>query len=243
MCAAGLFAFAHPVVVVIMETGRFGVEDSERVAGLLTIFAVAVPAWILQQIVVRAFYARGQMWFPMALGTGIALAFIPLYQMLGTDAEGLAIAGAIGMATSALVTLALARVRHGGPSLGPLGSSALRSLLIAAVAAGIGGWAGGRFSSPLANLAFGGTVFAALCVVGVRWIGDAPLRDALTRAGFAETCVTAGDERGLANFLAFRRAAGGGSLAAWLLRRVRLADWTLGAGIVVTARKPGGGRT
>jgi len=64
------------------------------------------------------------------------------------------------------------------------------------------------------------------------------LRRALVRAGFVDVGVTAGDERGLANFLAFRRAAGGGSVAAWLLRRLRLGDWTLGAGMIVTARKP-----
>lgn len=65
----------------------------------------------------------------------------------------------------------------------------------------------------------------------------ATLRDALRRAGFTDVRVTAGDERGLANFLAFRRAAGGASLAAWFLRRLRLGDWTLGAGMVVTARR------
>jgi putative peptidoglycan lipid II flippase len=182
LCAAGLYAFAHPVVVVIMQTGRFSATDSDRVAGLVAIFAVAVPAWIVQQIAVRAFYARGQMWFPMLLGTGIALAFIPLYRVLGTDAEGLAIAGAIGMTTSALVTLALARARHGGPPLAPLVSSAARSLLIAGVAAVVGAWAGAWFTSPLMTLAFGGAVFALVGALGVWMIGDAPLREALSRA-------------------------------------------------------------
>lgn len=182
LCAAGLFAFAHPVVVVIMETGRFGAADSDRVAGLVAIFAVAVPAWIVQQIAVRAFYARGQMWFPMFLGTGIALAFIPLYVVLGTDAEGLAIAGAIGMTTSALATLGLARVRHGGPPLEPIASSAARSLLIAGVAAAVGAWAGEWFESALATLVSGGAVFALVCALGVWSIGDGPLREALLRA-------------------------------------------------------------
>jgi SAM-dependent methyltransferase len=66
------------------------------------------------------------------------------------------------------------------------------------------------------------------------------LRAALRRSGFRDIRVTAGDERGLANFREFRRAAGGGSLPAWLLRRVRVGDWTLGAGMVVTARKAEG---
>lgn len=69
----------------------------------------------------------------------------------------------------------------------------------------------------------------------------ATLTDALRRAGFEEIEVTAGDERGLANFLAFRRAAGGGSLPGWFLKRIRLGGLTIGAGMVVTARRPGGG--
>ncbi len=182
LCAAGLIAFAHPVVVLIMETGRFSAADSVRVAGLLGIFAVAVPAWIVQQIAVRAFYARAQMWFPMLLGTGIAVAFIPLYLFLGTDAEGLATAGAIGMITSAFVTLALARVRHGGPELAPLVSSAARSVLIAAVAASVGAWSGTFVSGAFVTLVLGGSVFAVAAALGVWFVGDPPLREALLRA-------------------------------------------------------------
>ena len=60
----------------------------------------------------------------------------------------------------------------------------------------------------------------------------------LAGAGFRDVRVTAGDERGLANFLAFRRAGGRGSVAAWLAKRIRLGGFTLGAGMVVEARRP-----
>jgi SAM-dependent methyltransferase len=59
----------------------------------------------------------------------------------------------------------------------------------------------------------------------------------LTGAGFRDVRVTAGDERGLSNFLEFRRAGGPGSVSGWLARRVRLGGFTLGAGMVVEARK------
>ena len=59
----------------------------------------------------------------------------------------------------------------------------------------------------------------------------------LEGAGFRDVRVTAGDERGLANFRAFRRAGGPGSVGGWLARRVRLGGLTLGAGMVVEARK------
>ena len=56
-------------------------------------------------------------------------------------------------------------------------------------------------------------------------------------AGFRDIRVFAGDERGLANFNEFRRAGGPGGVAGWLVRRVRLGTFTLGAGMVVEARK------
>jgi SAM-dependent methyltransferase len=59
----------------------------------------------------------------------------------------------------------------------------------------------------------------------------------LQEAGFADVRATAGDERGLANFREFRRAGGPGSVAGWLVRRVRLGGFTLGAGMVVEGRK------
>lgn len=55
--------------------------------------------------------------------------------------------------------------------------------------------------------------------------------------GFRDVRVTAGDERGLANFREFRRAGGPGSALGWLVRRVRLGGFTLGAGMVVEGRK------
>ena len=61
----------------------------------------------------------------------------------------------------------------------------------------------------------------------------------LTDAGFRDVRVTAGDERGLASFRAFRRAGGPGSVPGWLVRRIRLGGWTLGAGMVVEGRKRG----
>jgi putative peptidoglycan lipid II flippase len=181
LAAVGLYVFAHPVVATIIETGRFVAADSDRVAALLRIFAIAVPAWIIQQIAVRAFYARGQMWFPMLLGTVVALAFIPVYLALGSSAEGLAVAGVIGMTTSAALTLGWARRRHGGPALLPLASSGLRALGIAAVAGAVAGWTGTLVEGAVATLALGGAVFAVLCLGGAVYFGDEPTRAALKR--------------------------------------------------------------
>jgi len=68
------------------------------------------------------------------------------------------------------------------------------------------------------------------------------LGNLLRELGFVDVDVHAGDERGLANFRAFQRAGGPGSVPAWFVKRLRLGWWTLGAGMVVTARKPGSAR-
>jgi len=59
----------------------------------------------------------------------------------------------------------------------------------------------------------------------------------LEMSGFRDVRVTAGDERGLANFREFRREGGPGSIAGWFARRVGFCGWTFGAGMVVRGRK------
>jgi hypothetical protein len=63
------------------------------------------------------------------------------------------------------------------------------------------------------------------------------LTRALRQAGFSSIEVTAGDERGLANFRQFTRSGGPGGVTGYLVKRVRLGAFTLGAGMVVTARR------
>jgi putative peptidoglycan lipid II flippase len=180
---AGCLALAQPIVAFVVETGRFTTDDTVRVAGLLCVFAFALPAWITQQIAVRAFYARAEMWRPMLLGTAVALAAIPLYLALGDrfGATGLAAAGAVAMTVNAAATLAYARLRHGGPPLGGLLSTGLRAAGIAAAAGAAAWYAQSGGSTPFAQLLLGGGGFAAVGLAGVFLLGDAPMREVLAR--------------------------------------------------------------
>ncbi|RIL01333.1 MAG: murein biosynthesis integral membrane protein MurJ, partial [Proteobacteria bacterium] len=130
LAAAFAFACAEPLVRFVYRHGAFTADDALRVGALLSVFALAVPAWILQQIALRSFYARGDTWRPMALGTAIALLAIPLYLTLARalGAPGLAAAGAIGMSVNALATLVLARRAAGRRAAGaPAPASRARS--------------------------------------------------------------------------------------------------------------------
>jgi putative peptidoglycan lipid II flippase len=182
---AGMAVFAEPLVELVYQRGRFTQEDAWQVAPLFAILCGAVPAFITQQIAVRVFYARGDTWRPMLLGTGVVLAAIPLYYVLGArfGVRGIALAGLIGMSVNALLTLAMARALFGYPELTRLGSSLLRSVSIA-LAAGLAGFYAqvlppGGHAAALGNLALGGLAYAVVALVGVRFIGDDALKAAL----------------------------------------------------------------
>jgi putative peptidoglycan lipid II flippase len=183
---AALVVFAEPAVRVVYERGRFGGGDTTAVAGLLAVLALACPSWVVQQIVSRAFYARGDTWRPMLLATGMAVAMIPLYLGLGEryGALGIAWAGVVGITANALATLLLARRLHGAPPLRPLLSTFLRSVGIAAVAAFVAQGlvpGGAGLVGAFVDLVLGGVVFSGLIALGARWVGDAAMRDGLQR--------------------------------------------------------------
>ncbi len=180
-CAAGFFLFAEQVVVLIYQRGAFNASDTTAVSAILALLSLAVPAWIAQQIITRAFYARSDTWRPMALGTVFALAAIPLYIALGRShgAVGLAMAPGIAMTANALATILMARWYHGAPDLGELFQTACRAALIAAIAAfgTIAALGSGSTGWPmlLGRIA----LFASLLLAATAMLGDTAVRQAL----------------------------------------------------------------
>lgn len=179
---AATWALAEPIVTVVYQRGAFDAGAAERVVATLRIFAFAVPAWIAQQIAVRPFYARGDTWRPMLLGTVVAFAAIPLYLRLSASGPtGLATAGAVAISLNALATLALARTLHGAPRLAGLGISVLRVGLAAGVAAAAADFVrrgGPGLGGALVDLAVGGIVFLGVATAGVVVLADAAAREA-----------------------------------------------------------------
>jgi putative peptidoglycan lipid II flippase len=184
---AGCFAFSGQLVEVLFHHGRFSATAAERSGQLLGIMAFAVPAWVGQQVVVRAFYAREDTWRPMILGSLVALVSIPLYLVLRAErgVEGLALAGVIALTANALATCVWVQWRFGGLDVGALLSSLFRSALIALPAV----WLAGAVHTGLAtgwlaaaiDLTVGGAVFVAIVCGGVFLLGDAPMRDAIRK--------------------------------------------------------------
>jgi len=187
------FVFAEPTIVVLFERGRFTPQNTEAVRPLLQILSLAIPAWIVQQVASRAFYARGQMWLPMLLSTSIAIAAIPLYLVLRSSygAVGLAWAGVIGMSVNALITLVVARFTHEAPGALPLLNTLVRATLVGAICCllGIGAYtlvfsftgSISRFVDALMCLVIGGLGFSLGAIVGLYVIGDAPSKKVLRK--------------------------------------------------------------
>jgi putative peptidoglycan lipid II flippase len=187
LSGAAVLVLARPLVELVYRRGAFSSADADAVAGLLQILCLATPAWVTQQVAVRAFYARGDTWRPMLLGTVFALASIPLYLGLSRrmGAEGLAVAAAISISANALATLLLARRLHGAPALGALAGSLARAAAVAGAAGGAAHFAlRGSDGSVAAfvDLCLGGGAFMAVALLGIALIGDAPQRELLRRA-------------------------------------------------------------
>jgi putative peptidoglycan lipid II flippase len=189
--AAATAALAEPLVRVVYVRGAFSLADAALVTDALRLYCLGIPGWIVQTLAVRPFYARADMWSPMWIGTGVALAAIPLYLWLGRvlGIEGLALAGGAAISANALATLGWARLRHGAPALLPLAATLARAAAGAAPAAvaafgaarAVAASAPGGTPGALLECAVGGLAFAALGVPLAFWFGDVPTRDALRR--------------------------------------------------------------
>jgi len=155
----------------------------------LVVLACAVPGWVVQQVAVRGFYARGEMWRAMSLSTGIALAVFPLYWWGGREhgVRGLAFASTTAITLNALVTVLWLRVRSGSPDPLALATTLVRSVLVLALSGLCAAFAVGLTSvqtdRAFAQLVVGAAVYGIVALIGIRFLGDDPMRaglDALT---------------------------------------------------------------
>jgi putative peptidoglycan lipid II flippase len=98
--SAALIVVAGPLVRVLYQYGAFSSQDSELVSRLLMIYAFSIPAWGLQAILSRHFYAKRKMWTPVIIGTAFTLVAIPAW-LYGYDTQGVE---GFALASSLVVT-------------------------------------------------------------------------------------------------------------------------------------------
>jgi putative peptidoglycan lipid II flippase len=135
--AAGLIVVAQPLVRVLYQYGEFSSADSSAVAGLLGIYAFSVPAWGLQAILSRHFYAKRRMWTPVLIGTIGSLLAVPVWLGLhgAMGVNGFALASTLTISVYALALLVAWGLDSGWDAVRKLVPSLARGLLAAAIGA------------------------------------------------------------------------------------------------------------
>jgi putative peptidoglycan lipid II flippase len=142
LCASAMVALAVPLVDLIFIGGRFTAADARECAVYFAVFSISISLWSAQAIYARAFYAAGNTFLPMAAGTIVTIASLPIYAALyhSLGAMGLAIASDIGIL---IQTAALAILLHQRRmvSLASLDYAELGRCVLAAAASGMAVWA------------------------------------------------------------------------------------------------------
>ena len=106
-----MIAVAMPTLGIIFEGGQFTQGHTVQTAPLLQIMLLAVPFWVLQQIIGRAFYAMEDTITPAIVGTIVTFLSMPFYYFgaLEFGALGVAFVTSCAVIFYALVLLFLAR--------------------------------------------------------------------------------------------------------------------------------------
>jgi putative peptidoglycan lipid II flippase len=153
---AGLVVLARPLVRLVFQYGEFGTGDTKLVTSLLILLAFSIPAWGMHQLLARYFYAKKKMWTPVVVGTLFSIVAIPtwlgLYSVMGVN--GFALASTLVMIGYALGLLVAWGFDSGWGPVRRLAPAFLRSMVAAAVAAGLG--------HLVANAMLGGTELTIL---------------------------------------------------------------------------------
>jgi putative peptidoglycan lipid II flippase len=70
-CAVALVVLAEPITRLLFEYGRYGPEDSARAAAVLKWYALGMPAYCCQHLLLRGFYSLKDTLTPMWIGCGL----------------------------------------------------------------------------------------------------------------------------------------------------------------------------
>lgn len=179
--SAGLMLVAEPIAAVVLQGRAFTAENAAITASILLGYAPAVWAYSLNQVLVRAFYARGDAMTPVRVavtlvGLNLALNLTLIWTPLGI--AGLAWSTAIcALVQAAALGTLLSRRLDARLFDAAVGRSLLRSVLLtAAMAAAVGGTllllpAWDSWSGQALRLAAGVAVGGGIVLIGAARLG------------------------------------------------------------------------
>lgn len=136
----GLVTLAIPAVGLLYQRGEFSPDDTRLVASILSAFAVGLPGYAAQFVLVRAFYARQNSATPATLTLGLFVVFTgSAYVLSGVfGLVGVALGFSLSYTLLAVALLAAMRREAGGvggwPLVASLGKILAAGLVMYAVA-------------------------------------------------------------------------------------------------------------
>jgi len=74
--SVGLIILARPIVMIVFERGKFGPEATVATINALVAYAIGLVAFVLAQVMLRAFYALKDFWTPLASEIVAMVAFV-----------------------------------------------------------------------------------------------------------------------------------------------------------------------
>jgi putative peptidoglycan lipid II flippase len=168
-CIAAFFIIPDTLMRALFVRGAFGVEAADQAAAALSAYAVGLPAFVLLRCVTPSFFARGDTATPVratvaGVAANIAMKFV-LVMGLGLGVFGLALGTVFGAWVNLGVLTFLARRRSvlvATPEL----KRGLPPVFAAAVAAGLGFFAGDAVSQTLLGPAGGFRELIAFLIAG-----------------------------------------------------------------------------
>jgi len=167
--AAAFLAMSAPIVSLLFQHGKFDAHASAEVAGILAVYGLGLPAFVLIKAFIPSFFARENTRTPMifaaiAVAVNVSLA-LTLFPVLA--ARGIAIAEiAAGWVNAVLLLAALIARGHWRPELMVIKRTGLFLLAAALMALGLH-WAAGHWAQALAagsSYLVRISVMAALCI-------------------------------------------------------------------------------
>ncbi|MCA0360206.1 MAG: murein biosynthesis integral membrane protein MurJ [Armatimonadetes bacterium] len=158
-----------PIISAIFERRQFSAEDTMRTAPLLAGFAVGVPFWCLQPILMRAFFSLQNTKRPILLGTLTTFIFLGMVAgvlVLKLPAWTLAAAGSVAsIILVAMLTRAIGKDVE-GLKFGSVGRTAARATVAALPGTALffgAFWVLDQTTAAHANLAKVAVLFVAGC--------------------------------------------------------------------------------
>lgn len=153
--ALGLASLAPVAVGLVYGYGAYTSEDVRQTGLLLAAFCLAIPAWSMQAVAARGFYARSHTWLPMMASTVAVLLAFPLYALLQKhlDVLGLAIAAGVAISGQLALLLVVYSYRYSRSLWGTVLVQTLRGVAAAAPGSALAWWLVQSFWAPEAPFA------------------------------------------------------------------------------------------